>query len=81
LNAEKKYVRVIDQHQVLELDDSGNMWLILIVIDISPNQESYDGIKSQLFNYKTGKIFPIVSDDKKDYAVSNELSKREKEIL
>src|SRR5690606_16453904 len=36
-NASDQYVRVIEQHQNLELDKSGKMWLALSILDISPN--------------------------------------------
>lgn len=77
LNAENNYVRVIEQHQVLELAPNGNLWLTLGIIDLSPNQESYEGVKSQLLNYKTGKIHPFLEPTETE----NPLTKREKEVL
>lgn len=71
------YVRVIEQHQPLEIDARGNIWLTLGVLDISPNQDETQGIKAQFLNYKTGVIVPLVP--KNDTAAS--LTKREKEIL
>lgn len=76
-NAEEKYIRVIEQHQVLELAPNGNLWLSLGIIDVSPNQEHYDGVKSQLLNYKTGKIHPFLESPE----ASPLLTKREKEVL
>lgn len=81
LNSDEKYVRVIEQQQMLELDKKGNVWLALGVIDVSPNQEIYDGVKSQLLNYKTGKLFPLVSIEKNMASTSSDLTKREKEVL
>ncbi|MDR2234238.1 MAG: LuxR C-terminal-related transcriptional regulator [Tannerella sp.] len=79
LNAIGKYVRVIEQQQVLELDTNGNPWLALSIFDISPNQQNMDeGVKSELLNFKTGKIFPYTRAEK---AMANALSKREIEIL
>ena len=49
-----RYVRVIEQFQVLELDRSGNVWLSLSMLDVSPNQGTEDGVRSQLFHYRTG---------------------------
>ncbi len=82
LNREEKYIRVIEQHQVLEQDLHGNIWLALSIIDISPNQENYSGIKSQLLNYKTGTIYPFLSGDEKK-AKENllNLTRREIEVL
>lgn len=77
LNAEGKYVRIVEQHQVLELDTYGNVWLVLSVLDLSPNQESYEGIKSQLLNFKTGKLLPVSIDPVKEV----DLSDRQIEIL
>lgn len=79
-NAEEKYIRVIEQHQVLELAPNGNLWLTLGIIDLSPNQEHYEGVKSQIINYKTGKIHPFPeSPEATETAVT--LTKREKEVL
>lgn len=77
-NAEENYVRVIEQHQVLELDNVGNIWLVLSIIDISPYQDIYEGVKSRLFNFRTGKM--IAFDELKS-KTKTELTKREKEIL
>lgn len=76
-NAEDKYIRVIEQHQVLELAPNGNLWLTLGIIDLSPNQEPYEGVKSQLLNYKTGKIHPFTGTAETE----NPLTKREKQVL
>ena len=79
LNAKEKYIKVIEQQQVLELDNSGNLWLAISVLDISPNQEPIDTIISQLVNVKTGetKQLELVTNQTKNI----ELSKREKQIL
>lgn len=76
-NAQGKYVRIVEQHQVLELDKHGHVWLVLSVLDISPNQESYEGIKTQLLNFKTGKLLPVNLETTKEV----ELSERQIEIL
>lgn len=82
LNAENNYIRVIEQHQLLELDANGNIWLSLSIIDISPNQEINEGLKAQALNFKTGKIIPFqkeLSIDKHDTSIA--LTKREIQIL
>jgi len=79
LNAEDKYIKVIEQQQVLELDTQGNLWLALSVLDISPNQDTIDGITSQLVNVKTGETKQL--ELAKNPTDTIELSKREKEIL
>ena len=59
LNSSNEYIRIIEQHQILEVDNHSNLWLALSMIDVSPNQERYDGVKSQLLNFRTGKILPF----------------------
>lgn len=50
-NVRGEYIRIIEQEQVLELDKSGNIWLMLSVIDIDANQE-LEITKSHLYNLK-----------------------------
>lgn len=77
LNAQNKYVRLIEQYQVLELDAQGQMWLMLTIVDLSPNQDESKPCKSQLLNFKTGKMVPIEPSPN----IQLELTKRELEIL
>lgn len=77
LNADNKYVRLLEQYQILELDKAGQLWLLMSIVDLSPNQEEYQGIKSQLLNFRTGKSIPIEVTPK----AQQELTKRETEIL
>ena len=77
LNAQNKYVRLIEQHQFIELDKTGQIWLLLGIVDISPNQEEFNGIKCQFLNFKTGKTIPFEAPQKATY----ELTSRELEIL
>ena len=77
LNAQSKYVRLIEQHQILELDKSGKLWLLLGFVDISPDQDEYNGVKTQLLNFKTGAFIPLPEETQ----IQVELSKRELEIL
>ena len=81
LNAENKYIKVLEQHQVLELDKYGNLWLTLSTIDISPNQDIDTEIKCQLLNFKTGKLIPFIEENKTSESVSDVLSQREIQIL
>ncbi|MFZ4741860.1 MAG: response regulator transcription factor, partial [Bacteroidales bacterium] len=82
LNAENNYIRVIEQHQLLELDAKGNIWLSMSIIDISPNQEIQEGLKAQVLNFKTGKIIPFQEEAAKEKdEASVALSKREIQIL
>ncbi len=77
LNTQDKYVRLIEQHQFIELDKTGQIWLLLGIVDISPNQEEFNGIKCQLLNFKTGNFTPFETPQKAVY----ELTNRELEIL
>jgi DNA-binding CsgD family transcriptional regulator len=81
LNAHNQYIRVIEQQQILELDSFGNLWLSLSIIDISPNQEINEGIKSQLLNFRTGKIIPFEKEKKSNEIIDIGLTKREIQIL
>jgi DNA-binding CsgD family transcriptional regulator len=76
-NAENKYVRLIEQYQVLELDAKGQPWLMLIIQDLSPSQNEAEGCKCQMLNFRTGQIIPIEVPTKVEF----ELTKRELEIL
>ena len=81
LNKDNVYTRVIEQQQCLELDHKGNIWLTLSIIDISPNQEINEGLKSQLLNFRTGKIVDFQNEIKENDIVSISLTKRELQIL
>lgn len=70
-------IRVTEQHQVLELDAAGNIWLSLGVIDISPNQ-SLTHVKRQVINFHTGELIQLQSND---LPGGIKLTAREKEIL
>lgn len=77
LNAENRYVRLVEQYQVLELDPKGQIWLTLNIVDISPNQNEMEESKSKLLNFRTGQIIAMEDAPKVQY----ELTDREKEIL
>lgn len=73
------YIRVIEQHLVLELDKSDNFWLMLSVMDLSPDQNSYNGVRSQLINIKNGNI--CYFSDTPSETPEVPLTKRESEVL
>jgi DNA-binding CsgD family transcriptional regulator len=77
LNAQNQYTRLVEQYQVLELDAKGQIWLMFTTMDLSPNQEEFEGSKSQFLNFRTGKIIHLETPQKAQF----ELTKREKEIL
>lgn len=79
LNSTDNYVRVVEQQQVLELDNRGNLWLALSILDISPNQKNLnEGLKSEMLNFRTGKIIPFIGK-KEEIAIT--LTPRETEVL
>ena len=81
LDADNNYVRIIEQHQILELDSRGNLWLSLSIVDVSPNQDIHQELKSQLLNFRTGKIIPFLEEKKSNDMIGVTLSKREIQIL
>ena len=76
MNAKGQYVNVVSRHQVLEKDMDGNAWIVMGVMDISPDQVLTDQVKQTIINRKTGEILPssLIQTEK-------QLTVREKEIL
>ncbi|MFN8395301.1 MAG: LuxR C-terminal-related transcriptional regulator [Bacteroidia bacterium] len=77
---DRGYVRVIEQHQGLELDRDGNIWLALSVLDLSPRQSTEGGIQSTLLNARTGEVVNLLQDSG-PAATQVRLTTREREIL
>lgn len=78
-NCYNDYVRIIEQHQILEFDKKGNAWLSLSIWDISPDQSSFQGVRSKILNCKTGVYHSIQELLPASHQAS--LSPREIEIL
>ena len=76
LNAKGHYVNVISHQKVIQKDRSNKAWIIMGVMDISPDQTHTEKIKRTVINNKTGEILnsTFVSSNK-------QLTNREKEIL
>lgn len=72
------YVRVIEQHKILELDKNGNPWLSMSVIDISPDQDLKSLCRYRLVNTQTGELYRFPVEEKNP---DKRLSYREQEIL
>lgn len=72
------YVRVIEQHKLLELDRYGNAWLSMSVLDLSPDQDLNSLCRYRLINTLTGELFHFPTPD---LITEQKLSFREKEIL
>lgn len=77
LNAQNEYIRFVSQQQVLELDKSGNIWLVLGIIDLASVQNPNQGFECSIINYKTGKRLAVSSFSSNTI----NLTKREKEVL
>lgn len=77
LNIQKQYIRVSWERRALETDKSGNLWLMLGIVNVLPDQDHVRGIKSSFIHLKTGKriLFNLPPDPQ------IELSSREKEVL
>ncbi|WAC12581.1 response regulator transcription factor [Dyadobacter pollutisoli] len=72
------YIQVTESHQVLELDASGNIWLSLGIIDVSPNQTDFMKVKFQIINFQTGELIQLPKSDEPELI---HLTFKEKEIL
>lgn len=70
------WLRMTEEHQILETDPHGNIWLALSIIDVSPNQNLNEPMSSWLINHKTGEVISFA-----EVTSLFELTHREKEIL
>jgi len=78
LGKDGNYVRVIEQHKLLELDQYGNAWLSMSVLDLSPDQDLLSLCRYRLVNTLTGELYHFPSQES---IAEHKLSFREKEIL
>lgn len=76
LNAKGRYVNVISRQQVLEKDRNGKAWIIMGIMDISPDQIPAERIRRTVVNRKTGEILVPAR-----IPAEKQLTNREKEIL
>lgn len=76
-NAKQEYVNVISRQQVFQQDKNGKAWMIVGVMDLSPDQSCDGTVKRTVLNRKTGEIVRPSHSDKTTVC----LTKREKEIL
>ena len=72
------YKRVTEEFQILETDRHGNIWLVLSIVNISPNQQPLYKVWAQLIDTRTGDAFSPLDDyfDREEI-----LTPREKEVL
>ncbi|HEX2394674.1 MAG TPA: LuxR C-terminal-related transcriptional regulator [Bacteroidales bacterium] len=73
------YVRIIEQQVPLEFDPSGNVWLALSMLDLSPERDLKMPFRGMLKNQRTGELFRFPPDG--ELSKSSNLTNREKEIL
>jgi DNA-binding CsgD family transcriptional regulator len=74
-----KYLNVILQLVVLELDKKGNIWLALILDDLLPDKISFEGVNRRLIHIKSGKICLFKNEMESNKKAI--LSTREVEVL
>jgi DNA-binding CsgD family transcriptional regulator len=74
-----KYINVIVQMVVLELDKRGNIWQVLIIDDLLPDKISFEGVNRRMVNIKSGKI--CLFKDEMEPNKKNILTTREIEVL
>lgn len=76
-NAKRELINVISRQQVIQTDCNGKAWMIMGVMDVSPDQVFEDAFRHSVVNLKTGEII------KEPEIIKSEiiLTQREKEIL
>ena len=75
-NVNGQYINITSRQQVIEKDKNGKAWIIMGVMDISPDQIPTTKVKRTSVNRITGEILmPVLTPSGK------QLTKREKEIL
>jgi DNA-binding CsgD family transcriptional regulator len=79
LDKNGRYLNLILQVVVLELDRKGNIWLILIIDDLLPEKITLSEVSRRLINIKTGKTCLFKNDLLKNNKTV--LSTREIEVL
>lgn len=77
VNVDGRWTSVVEQFQILEFDARGNIWLSLSMLDIAPEHDAPSGMRSRLFNYRTGENLSFPCGD----SAPSVLSVREREIL
>jgi len=78
LGRDENYVRVIEQHKLLELDKYDNVWLSISILDLSPDQDMNSLCRYRLINTLSGELYNFPSSE---IMADHKLSFREQEIL
>jgi DNA-binding CsgD family transcriptional regulator len=76
----KQYVRIIEQQIPLEIDKSGNVWLALSMMDLSPENNITLPFRGRLKNHRTGELYYFPPEEDPGKGLSP-LTSREREIL
>lgn len=76
LDARQRYVNVISRHQVIQKDRNGKAWIVMGVMELSPDQTPATKIKRTVINRITGEILASAA-----VLPEQRLTQREKEIL
>ena len=58
-NTSGNYIRVVEQFTLLEYDKTGNVWLTLSILDLSPDQTTFKSVKSSIINLKNNTFFSV----------------------
>ena len=74
----EKWIKVIEQHKMLEEDSYGNLWLSISTLDISPNQNLERPAISRVVDLQSNNSFLINENELFDKA---KLTKRESQVL
>ena len=77
LNAKGRYVNIISRQEVIQTDRNGKAWIVMGMMDISPDQALSDDVKYSTYDIKTGEIISTLVPLESESA----LTSREKEIL
>jgi len=80
IGRDNQYVRIIEQQIPLEIDRSGNVWLALSMMDLSPDNDVSQPFRGRLKNHRTGELFYFPPEEDPGKSMSS-LTSREKEIL
>jgi len=75
-----KFVRIIEQQVPLEFDKSGNVWLALSLVDLSPDNDLKSPFRGRLKNQVTGDLYSFPPEEDL-FRAKTSLTNREKEIL
>lgn len=77
LNRKHEYINVTSRQQVLQQDRNGKAWIVMGIMDISPDQTPTEKVKRSILNIRTGEIvYPCAQ-----LLPGMQLTSREKEIM